>query len=713
MKLRSILASLVVLGGCSNTQPPQTPEAPQAAQARQTRPPPEAPAAQPPSPAQPQVQAEVVVPPQRPTQSVQQPRDDVLLQMQEAFRQGNKARLAQLLPQAQGHALEGWAAYWELRARLDTAGPSEIQQFLTRYAGTYYEDRMRNDWLLMLGQRRDFATFAQEYPKFRMKDDREVRCYGLLAQALRDPNSIPAASEEVRRNWLAQREADDGCTLAAATLIGKAPGPNRLNTADAWRKARQSVEANRPRAAAAALEMVNPDALPLLNELNASPTKFLTSRVSAASRLRREMVGLALIKLAGSDIDQAVRQLESKWGPQLHQEERDWIWAVIGRHAAQRLMPEANGYFSRVERDRHLNDELLAWKVRAALRAGPVPDWKNVLEAVNAMSDEGKADPAWTYWKARALLGATPSESHRAEAEKLLASIASPRGFYEQLALEDLGQKITVPAKPAPLTDEERKAARQDPALNRALYAIAIGLRSEGVREWNYTTNLHRTGGMSDRELLAAAQFACDREVWDRCINTSERTKTEFSFEQRYPTPFREAVVRRAREINLDPAYVYGLIRQESRFVTDARSHVGASGLMQVMPATARWTANKLGMRGFTVDQLNERDTNIAIGTGYLKLVLDDFGGSMPMAAAAYNAGPSRPRAWRNGPTMEAAAWAENVPFTETRDYVKKVLANTTVYAAMITGQPQSLRARLGMIAPRDMAQPIPNAELP
>src|SRR5206468_11827773 len=114
----------------------------------------------------------------------------------------------------------------------------------------------------------------------------------------------------------------------------------------------------------------------------------------------------------------------------------------------------------------------------------------------------------------------------------------------------------------------------------------------------------------------------------------------------------------------------------------------------------------KLCMAGFSVEQLHERETNIAIGTGYLKLVLDDFGGSMPMAAAAYNAGPSRPRAWRNGPVMEGAAWAETVPFQETRDYVKKVVANTNLYAAMLTGQPQSLKARLGTIGPRDTTQP-------
>jgi soluble lytic murein transglycosylase len=110
---------------------------------------------------------------------------------------------------------------------------------------------------------------------------------------------------------------------------------------------------------------------------------------------------------------------------------------------------------------------------------------------------------------------------------------------------------------------------------------------------------------------------------------------------------------------------------------------------------------------------ITDRDVNVRIGTGYLKLVLDDFQGSMPMAAAAYNAGPGRPRNWRNGPVLEAAIWAEGIPFHETRDYVKKVLANTTLYAAIITGQPQSLKKRLGMVGPRDTAAPEENKDLP
>lgn len=665
--------------------------------------------------------------------------DNVIVEMNKAFKRGDKGRLAQLLPQARGHALEPWAAYWELKARLGEASAQEVQDFFGRYAGTYQEDRLRNDWLLLLGQRRDWAGFAAEYPNYRMNDDKEVRCYALLVEHLKNPVADARLADEVKKNWFAQREADDGCNSAAERLVGT----KNLTPQDAWIKARLATEANRPRAATGAVQIVAPDAVGMVNELNASPIRFLAGKHLALSKARREIVTLALIKMAISDTDGAASQMENKWGMQLNTEERNWVWGVIGRQAATRLGTTPAGdalqYFAKVTKDTDLTDDMLGWKVRAALRAGTQPNWTLVLAAVNAMSDDARKDPTWSYWKARALLATAPPDvapkgpivvattpgvtqtistgitiaPQRAEALALLQSFASTRGFYEQLALEELGQKITVPARPAPLTAEEKEAARLNPGLNRAIYAITIDLRSEGNREWNYSTNLHKRGGMNDRELLAAAQLACDRQIWDRCINTSERTKGEIDFEQRFPMPFREAVAKRSQSIGLDPAYVYGLIRQESRFIMDARSGPGASGLMQVMPATARWTAKKIGLEGFTQEQLNDRDTNIAIGTAYLKFALDDFNGSMPMAAAAYNAGPGRPRTWRNGPVLDAAIWAESIPFSETRDYVKKVLSNTTNYAAILTGRPQSLKARLSTVGPRDAAQPEPYKDLP
>jgi soluble lytic murein transglycosylase len=631
--------------------------------------------------------------------------DASLLEMGQAFKRGDRKRLVALLPLVAGHPLEPWASYWELRSRLDTATPPEVQDFHTRYAGTYQEDRLRNDWLLLLGQRRDWAAFNAEIANYRMNDDKEVRCYALAADGAA---ATAETAAEVKRLWYAQRDADDGCLLAAS----KHYAAKKLNAADIWRKARLSIEANRVKAARAAVEIVAPDAGAEVSELQDNAVKYLSKRVVAGSRVDKELVVLALIRMASNDADITASVLENHWSVHLNPEQLSWAWSAVGKAAAQRLSNEAPGYFAKA-RGKEMNDEHLAWRVRAALRKG---NWKDVRYATQAMSDEARQDPAWVYWHARALTKLAKTEVEQQAATTALQGLASARGFYEQMASEALGQTITVPERPLPLLPEEKQAAAKNPGLMRALYAIQIGLRAEGVREWNYSTNLHGRGGMSDRELLAAADLACQREVWDRCINTSERTKTVVDQEQRFPMPFKDAVVARAKQINLDPAYVYGLIRQESRFIMDARSSVGASGLMQVMPATARWTAKKIGIVDFQAHQINDRDTNIAIGTGYLKLVLDDFAGSMPMAAAAYNAGPGRPRSWRGqpgDPVLEAAIWAENIPFAETRDYVKKVLSNTTNYAALITGQPQSLKSRLGAVGPRDTAAPEVNRELP
>lgn len=629
--------------------------------------------------------------------------DDALLEMQQAFRKGDKTRLTALLPQLQGHPLEALAAYWELKPRLETASEAEVQAFLQRYAGSYYEDRLRNDWLLQVGKRRDWATIAREHPQYRMGDDRELRCYALAAETVLHKTDVTA---EALKLWTTQREADDGCTWLAEHLHAN----RKINPLNLWIKARLAMDANRPRAAKDAVDIEAPRLSEQVTLIFNDPGKYLEKRLVAVTRNRKELAVLALIRLAASDPDKAARLLDKRWGLMLTAEEKNWTWAVIGKQAAFKLQDKASEYFGKVRQDSDLTDELLTWKVRAALRQG---QWRQVLSATEAMSEATRQDPGWTYWRARALLATASTDAQRQEAQQLLRGMASVRGFYEQLALEELGLPIGMPERPSPLSPQEKAQALAHPGLQRALYAIALGLRAEGNREWNYSTNLHTPGGMNDRELLAAADLACQRQVWDRCINTSERTKGAVDFEQRFPMPLRETVVRRANAIGLDPAYVYGLIRQESRFIMDARSHVGASGLMQVMPATAKWTAKKIGMTGFTTDQLTDKETNVAIGTGYLKLVLDDFGGSMPMAAAAYNAGPSRPRSWRNGPTLEAAIWAENIPFQETRDYVKKVLSNTTNYAAILTGKPQSLKTRLGTVGPRAAAAPAENNELP
>jgi soluble lytic murein transglycosylase len=449
-----------------------------------------------------------------------------------------------------------------------------------------------------------------------------------------------------------------------------------------------------------------------------NPTRFLQQRATSLGKESPEWMTLALVKLAANDQSAAIKQINTNKAIKLlNAEQLSWLWAVIGRQSAMDFDSKAVEYFEASGNGQGLPDELLAWKVRAALRSEGKPNWNMVESAINAMSPAAQKDAAWVYWRARALIARQPtSTTAMPQALMALQSIAGTQGFYEQLALEELGQKITLPTRPTAPTSAEMEAAKANPSLQRAYHAIRIGMRSEGVREWNYAAGLvdaqGKRGRMNEREKNAVAQWACELEIWDRCISSSERTQ-QFDVNHRYPMPYREEVLSRTRDINLETAFVYGLIRQESRFIINAKSVVGASGLMQVMPRTAKWTAKKLGMKNFQVDQLNQRDTNIAIGTGYLKLILDNFHGSMPMAAAAYNAGPSRPRKWRNGPQLEGAMWAECIPFNETRDYVKKVMSNTTMYAAVISGEPQSLKARLGKVGPRDKDEPPEDNELP
>ncbi len=648
--------------------------------------------------------------------------DETLVQAREALRTRNAARLASARDTlaAARHPLASWADYWELTNRLSDAQQADLDAFYARWPGTYVEDRLRNDWLLELGKRRDWANLRVEFPRFRMNDDREVTCFWLLARHLEGLDVRDAALPA----WRAQRDGDDGCPLLGQTLVEAGV----FMADDVWGTARIAIESGRLRSAARTAALVSPAAGNAVAEMLRDPARFLNQRGGVA--LRREVALLGLMRLAAGDPEAAAAQLEAGWQGDLNPTQAATAWAHVARQAAQRLLPQAARWAdqawklrAQAERTGHTlawSDELLAWHVRAALRmpADDAARWPLAARAIATMSDEDQRDPAWVYWRARAVLAMAPAgtsgDEARAVARGALQALGNQTGFYPKLAMEELGQRVALPPLPAPLTAAEREAARQHPGLTRALQMIALGLRSEGVREWNFSLR-----GMGDRELLAAAQRACDSEVWDRCINTSERTRSEVDIRQRFPTPHREALRRTAAQVGLEPALMYGLIRQESRFIGDARSHVGASGLMQLMPATASWTARRIGLK-YDRSMINDRDVNLRLGATYLRLVLDDFSGSQAMATAAYNAGPGRPRRWREGPPVEAAAWAESIPFAETRDYVKKVLSNAVYYTLVLepatagTEPGATLKSRLGPpVGPRTGGAPSAENPIP
>jgi soluble lytic murein transglycosylase len=262
---------------------------------------------------------------------------------------------------------------------------------------------------------------------------------------------------------------------------------------------------------------------------------------------------------------------------------------------------------------------------RAALRAG---DWATVRSSIERMSESARNESTWTYWLARSIQAQSDSAESKHQARALFTSISGRPEFYSQLASEEIGARPTVPPKAAPPTQAELAAARSNPGFERALRFYELGLRPEGNREWNFQLR-----GMNDRQLLAAAEYGRQRGLLDRMVNTADRTRTEHDFTMRYPTPFVERLAPNAKAQGLDPAWVYGLIRQESRFIMDARSVVGASGLMQIMPATAQWIAQRMGVKNFSPSQINDLDTNLQFGTYYLKTVYDGLDRSPVMAS--------------------------------------------------------------------------------
>lgn len=620
--------------------------------------------------------------------------DALLLQMQKAYWRKDQKELSQLLPLVRGHILEPWAAYWELKLRLEDAEQQEVQDFLARYPETYQEDRLRNDWLLLAGKRRDWAAFVQEYPNFRMQDDRQVRCYAAAWQVVNKGRGTIDDTVYVRDVLAQQQALGDGCLLAVDRLYQS----GQVSDDMLWQAARLAVESGRFEQARDLVTQMDASWGLQVGQFQHRAGDWLAAHRPPQNAVEQELALLALLAIGREVPEDAANLMLQGWQTRLNDAQRDWAWAGLGKRAALRLQDQAAFYFGQVRHDSRLHDDLLVWKVRSALRHG---QWSQVHDGIQAMQPETRQEPVWAYWKARAWLEMTEDARERERARLMLQEVAGGNGFYAKLAREDLGQDIVLPTAPAAPSNDKTRQISQHPGLLRAFKAFDMGLHSEGAREWNYWAALHQPGGMDDDWLHAASQLACARQVWDRCINTSELIRSLDDFGQRFPTPHRDAVLRQARQAGVDPAFVYGLMRQESRFVPTARSQAGASGMMQIMPATARETARKIGLQGFSAAQINELDTNLLLGMSYLRFALEDFDASLPLAAAAYNAGPGRPRSWRQGPLLEGAIWVENIPFVETRNYVKQVLSNTVDYALVLNaGQPQSLKARLGNIGP-------------
>ncbi|MBI3145214.1 MAG: lytic transglycosylase domain-containing protein [Pseudogulbenkiania sp.] len=599
-----------------------------------------------------------------------------LIAAREAFHSNNVAELARYATNTSTHPLASYPAYWLTWKALDKDDDAQVITFLNTAREGVMPERIRNEWLKHLGKREEWARFALEWQKLPSEGaDEETRCYADVLKLRQGGRDVDLSA------FLQGRDAPQGC----ATLIETAAAKGLIGPDWLWRRMRLLLAGNY---LTAARQLATATGLTLETNALGKPSSADPSTPGGQEALVYDIVrnkGRANLEAAAD----ALRALE----PSLSRERVGFAWGQLALLAAKRQqMAQALAWYAQANASQ-LTDEQWEWWARAALRT---EQWGILEQVTRTMPANLATKPAWQYWRARTL----QALGRDSEATGLLVQTSNGHHYYALLAREELGTMLSAPSSAKAPNEQEIGSIGSLPAVRRSLALFHLAedyrkpeFRTDAQREWRWAM---RT--LPDNQLLAAAELARRHNFYDMAIYSAERTRDEHDFSLRYLTPYRDITRRYAKQLEIDDAWVYGLIRQESRFITVARSGVGASGLMQLMPATAKWVAGKMGLNSFAVDDI---DTNIQLGTWYLRYVLNSLSNNAVLATAAYNAGPNRARSWQDSKPLEGAVYAETIPFDETRDYVQKVMANAAYYSSGFEHTNLSLKSRLGTIPAR------------
>jgi len=584
------------------------------------------------------------------------------------------------------YPLAPYLRFWRLKA--GSPDHAAVQKFIDENVDSPLSERLRGDLARQYGRSENWAEFEAQFRAI-SRPDQELQCFN-LRRRLAEGEKVEAEGLAV---WRTSRDLPSSCDPLFAALAER----GALTPDDRLARLRLALDAGNLRLAREVNARLGADLAmrdDALAQAQRDPERLLASEASTPGQ--REAVLSALAQIAKNDPGAAARVWEAQQNHFADAEQR-YGWGQIGLHAARRHDPRALAWFTRAGTPQ--SESQLLWKTRAALRAG---QWLDAYNSIQAMPDALRNEPVWRYWKGRALKALNATYP----ANVLFAKLSQEINYYGLLAEEELPTRLETRRLEYKATPDDLTAAEALIGLKRSLLLRRLGDMGNAVAEWDWALR-----GMSDRQILAAAELA-RRAGWnDRAIITAEKTRGEHDFDLRYIAPYRDLAAAYAHNNGLDEAWVFGLMRQESRFVDYARSGVGATGLMQIMPATAKWIANQLGIGRRARASVKNPETNIRFGTFYLKRLYDSLDQSPVLATAAYNAGPGRARKWQGEAALEGAIYVESIPFAETREYVKKVLANAMFYRNRFGGETRTLKDRLGTIAARRPSQPRPEAE--
>lgn len=589
----------------------------------------------------------------------------------------NSRRLAQGL---EDYPLYQYLRYQELRPRLTAGKDPAVVQFLLDYPGSYLAARLRTDWLRLLGRAQRWQTYLDVYQS---QQDPSLRCWHLQARLAlgRNENVL----DEVKALWLVGQAQPGECDPVFQQLLTTGVIDDEL----IWSRihlALQSGQTGLAQFLAKKIAAPTPRLLAgILLEVHQNPAQGLQHpRLRADSPQVREIIRHGIERLAQQDVDTAIsRWTEIKPRYQFTDHELALTQRTFALAAAATDHPDRLSLLDAVPaevRDERVN----RYQLREGLKS-------EAWETLARWTEQPPVDPIetlrWRYWHAKSL----EALGRSVDATAQFQALAIERDYYGFLASDHLGLPYTMNDKPIAAAETERAAIAARPGIRRAQELYLLGLRLAARQELHF-----ELAQMKTRDIEVAAEIVFGWGWYDRAIFALGRSQSYDDLGLRFPTVHKELVAMFAQKYRLDPALIFSIIRGESAFMVDARSPAGALGLMQLMPATGIATARRAGLALKGPQELLAVDKNIALGSQYLKQVLDQFGGKFYLAAAAYNAGPERVKSWlpKSG-CMPADIWIDTIPYTETRMYVRRALFYAAIYEWRL-GQPISpLSSRL------------------
>ena len=598
---------------------------------------------------------------------------------------GDFAQARRLAATLSTYPLQAYLTYEDLRRRLSSVPEDEVLSFLHEQQGTYLSEHLRTSWLRELARKQHWSAFRRAY---RAQENVALQCQQLSARLQAAPVSEVLA--DIQTRWQAGGARGTACDGPFARLYAS----GRLSDEMLWQgvaRAKDNGDVTIARGVAAHLNAARyRDAFARWLRAVAAPQEILRTRDLEDSAENHAIVLATLTRLARDNVDAA----RTAWAPlskrlSFSSEDRTRaartiaLAAANSRHAARIALLDAvptAGVDIEVQRS----------QLREAIVAEAWPELVRWTEFDALIPDETLR---WRYWRARALAEVGRGK----EAKVLLAELAGERDYYGFLAADRLAQEYEFHDVPIAATRAELDALAHRPGLRRAREFDMTGLAQHALREWNFEMKQ-----LAPRELQVAALLASKWGRPDRAIFVLGMANAYDDLSLRFPLLYTELARKHAARRGLDPARVLAIIRAESAFNPSVRSPVGAVGLMQLMPTTGRETARSAGLRFDSEKSLLDPATNIALGTAYLRQMLARYDGNFAMAAAAYNAGPSRVRQWQGDQCVATERWIESIPFTETRGYVRRALFYAAIYQRRLERPIMKLQSVMPPIPPRD-----------